>query len=482
MAPPVIALRFRDTTLGVDTIEAHRVIIDREGAVLWGWWKKDFEEDHLAYLNTLLTEPRDIFIVDRSTERMFRATAVRWLAGQPEQSDLTMVPEYYRQHVSLVFGWFYLTKIEDEPFLEDLSRQFGDHTLLKVSSVENLPAKKTVTSASISNKSCVLHLSDLHFGADYDFSPQGERQPIGGSKRTLTECITADLTRLGLVDDIAAVVVTGDFITGGDWSDEIRGQVLDEFEALRKNLQLDRDQIIAVPGNHDIVRYPKDSGISPEAISGRNQTNNKHEREFRTFVDELTGRRWQEPLNYIQRVKLRNADILVCVLNSCTILATEWTEYGFVGDKGLDALELLKTEIVERPTFRFMAMHHHLLPVADVEAPNRKGVTLSLDASKLLDVAQQVGVQVVLHGHQHMPRLAKYQTIPLMGGPASHPLHVVSNGSTGGARRPGSERNTYCVFRPGEDGVALWMRELRPDGRPGVSLYTGSLDALPAVP
>ena len=66
-----------------------------------------------------------------------------------------------------------------------------------------------------------------------------------------------------------------------------------------------------------------------------------------------------------------------------------------------------------------------------------------------------------------------------MGGRLASPLNVISNGSTGGTRRPGSERNTYCVFRLDENEVFLWMREIRPDGKAGTSLFEGSLEARP---
>jgi 3',5'-cyclic AMP phosphodiesterase CpdA len=485
MATPAIALRFRDTTPGVNTIEAHRAIIGREGAVWWGWWKKEFEDDHLTYLSTSeLNGPIEILIVDRSTSRMFRSSAVRWSIGNTGEVDLGRVPEYYREYAPQVFGWFLLTSIEETDFVEDIARKFGDHTLVQINGLDSSRADKIAASTSARDRSCVLHLSDLHFGADYDFITQMQRPKIGDLRRTLTDCLVTDLRRIGVVDDIAAVIVTGDFTTAGNWGDQVRSEILQEFEALRAALKLERQQIIAVPGNHDIIRYPKDANINASDLAVGNQTSYQHEREFRTFVDELVGRSWQESLNYVQRLSLRDADALICVLNSCTILATEWTEYGYVGNSGLDAIRELRAESVNRSTFKIMALHHHLLPVTGVEAPSSRGVTLSLDASDLLDEAQQAGVHVALHGHQHMPRLARYQTIPLMGRTATHPLHVVSNGSAGvaGTRRPGSERNTYCVFRLNEASAHLWMRELRPDCKEGATLYEGDLDISPANP
>jgi hypothetical protein len=48
MATPIIALRFRDTVFGIDTIVEHRALIASKGEVGWGWWKKAFEEYDLS--------------------------------------------------------------------------------------------------------------------------------------------------------------------------------------------------------------------------------------------------------------------------------------------------------------------------------------------------------------------------------------------------------------------------------------------------
>jgi predicted phosphodiesterase len=484
MEPPTIALRFRDTTPNVDTIEAHREIIRRNGAVWWGWWKKDFEESDEVFLADVFDskKARPILIVDRSSERMFIALCGRWMRGGAG-IDVERVPQYYQDQVDNVFGWFLLLSLEDVDYDAAVGSGFGDKTLILVGRESNI-ARPAAQRSGDTARSCILHLSDLHFGEDYAFLNQGESASPGDLRRTLTDCILEDIDRIGMRTEIAAIVVTGDFISRGNWNDGVRHQALSELGALRDALAISAEQLVVAPGNHDIVRYPANANIDVARLSVQNQTSYQHEREFRTFVDELVGRDWKEALNYVQRIRLNEVDLLICVLNSCTIVATEWTEYGYVGTGGLDAIHQLTTEDIDRPTFKFVALHHHLLPVADVEVPQSRGVSLNLDASKLLDAAQQAGVHVALHGHQHMPKLARYQTIPLMGAAARHPLHVISNGSTGAVsnRLPGSERNTYCLFRLRDADIDLWMRELRPDGKMGASLFSEALGVHPERP
>jgi len=41
MDTPRVALRFKDVVTDIDTIEEHQRMITTEGAVWWGWWKKE---------------------------------------------------------------------------------------------------------------------------------------------------------------------------------------------------------------------------------------------------------------------------------------------------------------------------------------------------------------------------------------------------------------------------------------------------------
>lgn len=483
MASPAIALRFRDTTPGIDTIAAHRELISRTGLVGWGWWKKTFETSETEKILTLLKDQQEISIVliDRTAERAYLCTCVGFV--EPKAADAKIVPLYYRDHIDETAGVFILRTIEDQKFDQALADAIREQTFLWIGAVADPAFGHIATAAEAPGRSCVLHLSDLHFGRDYGFRLQGEDVSIGDGRQTLTACIVADLDRLSLTNDVAAVIVTGDFMTHGDWATAPRRAALAEFEALRKRLGLERDQIIVVPGNHDVVRYSDPSKVDVRENAVEKQANYEHETMFRTFVDELIGRDWKASLNYVRRVHLGTADLDVCVLNSCTIAATEWTEYGYVGRNGLDAIADLAKQKPERPTFRFLAIHHHLLPVANVEAPRSKGVTLTLDASDILAAAQRAGVNVALHGHQHKPKIAMYHSLPLNGDSAGAPIHVIANGSAGAKneRLPPGERNTYCLFRLRADAIDMWIRELRLDAVAGAQVFHGALPITPVV-
>lgn len=484
MVKSVLALRFRDTTPGIDTITEHRSVVGTSGAVAWGWWKKAFEEADIDAISSRIAASGeiDVILIDPSTERAFVSACGSFL--KPSDAPLDLIPAYYRDHVQDIAGVFILGAIAETEYDAQLASEMGEQTSLWVGEVSDPAFKHAPTEADASGKTCVLQLSDIHFGDDYGFRRQDEDIDIGDGRLSLTECIVADLERLNLKDKVAAVIVTGDFVTQGRWSHAIRQNALKEFEALRSCLDLKPEQIIAVAGNHDVVRYPNPDEINITANAVEQQTDYDHEIPFRHFLNELVGRDVKASLNYTRRVRLDEVDLDVCVLNSCTIAATNWTEYGYVGRNGLYAIAELEKQPIAKPTFRFLALHHHLLPVADVEVLNSKGVTLAIDASKILSAAQSAKINVAIHGHQHKPKIALYQNIGLNGSETHSPIHVVASGSSGARndRLPPGERNNYCLFQLKPDSIEIWIRELRLDGHQGAEVFSGTLATVPIMP
>ncbi len=177
-------------------------------------------------------------------------------------------------------------------------------------------------------------------------------------------------------------------------------------------------------------------------------------------------------------------DVQICALNSCRITATRWTEYGYVNKGGTGELEKLPKIPVKRPTYRLAALHHHLVPVDRVETPTGDGVSLTLNAVEVLDAAQVAGVHIVVHGHQHVPRVTEYRSLALQGETVGQALTIVSGGSAGvvGERIPGSHRNTYSLFEFNSDAIRLVIRELRPDGKSGGTLFDRNLSCTPQLP
>jgi hypothetical protein len=129
-----------------------------------------------------------------------------------------------------------------------------------------------------------------------------------------------------------------------------------------------------------------------------------------------------------------------------------------------------------------MALHHHLLPVAQIENLHEKGVSLTLDAVELLDIAASAKVGIALHGHQHLARVANYQKVPDINDKNdSKPITIISGGSSGvkSSRRIDSMSNSYSVITFGQNQPRLQIREINSDGKRGHTIYDYNLNVEP---
>src|SRR3712207_3167178 len=341
MVTPRLALRFREITPDVDPIREHEQILEAEGAVWWGWWKKYFEPDHQKLFAKLAKEGAgEALIIDRETQRCFSAKYIRAAgAGDPGVDD-KRVPPYYRSEIGNIAGWLLLKKIKKVAYRPDIAERFDQSTLLPLDAPPPATKRPSKARAARGKSSAggsgskkvetipmerpgILHLSDLHFGTDYSFLTQGERANIGDQRRTLTHCLKEDLRRAGLLNSIGLILVTGDFVTGKDsWPTVAREQILKEFKALRETLGLSKEHVVAVPGNHDSERYKAEENGDPNALAAEPQTRARHESEYRLFLEELTGRSAVKPLHYYLVYRHADFDLVVAALNSCTITAS----------------------------------------------------------------------------------------------------------------------------------------------------------------
>ena len=126
------------------------------------------------------------------------ARVPKWVVGSHDGVEPDLVPDYYRSHIPQVYGWFLLTKLKEARFDPSVAARFDEDTLVSLKDAAPSPAATEATEEHRpTGKACLLHLSDLHFGADYAFLPQGETPDIGDTRKTLTEALRRDLDDLG---------------------------------------------------------------------------------------------------------------------------------------------------------------------------------------------------------------------------------------------------------------------------------------------
>lgn len=480
METGILILRFRDTTDGIDTIIEHQSIIDRCGAVWWGWWKQEKEilsDDEIKDLENYKFSY--ILLINRDLNKLYKATISRVLHNQENDLNLAQIPNYYSKKSRDINTWFLIKNLEILPryntYLDELFAKNGNPTYIFYEELKSGRMKNddAVTDRVLLNKNHILVISDLHFGESYGFCYENEIHRVGQTKSSLTRSIMKDLDEIGIADKFSLLLITGDFTTKGEWGTSHCTKMKSELHNLCNALGIDHDKILALPGNHDMVRYDSTSNESIIDQSKNNQVDKRFEKDYRTFVEELSGRSWRENLSYNAHFKIKNIDknLDITILNSCGIVSTsEWTEYGYVGQEGIDAINNLSSNSNE--SLRILALHHHLLPVNDVDLLNKKGISLTVDSLRIMKSAISKNIKLALHGHQHIFNMAKYTQYERSSFDTEKSLRIISNGSVSvdQQQRINGERNSYTIVEVTDSGFNVIVRELLHGTHKGVTI------------
>lgn len=468
MGSPQLILRFRNYVNGVLGTEEHQRLIDRFGSAWWGWWKRDDEGDRSALLREL-PKPFAATLISLSEEVQFIAQVREVKIGA--LPDLRRVPRYYRQKASEIPAWLKVVDIEpvefDRVLAGILSR--SSHTLLTPDELREIREHDPAAIWEIeSDYNQILHLSDVHLGVDHNFALPGEPtsstpDPRKSSKRiSLVEAIERDLKRLKS-PGIAAIIISGDLVSRCEWDHDL---VLRFFSELADAMNVEKRSILFVPGNHDFYRQNE----RPEDL---NAIKYQHEMSYRGFLAQFHGTAPLEEINRTVRIGLRRQkfDLVFGFLNSARWTSIpDFFEYGFVGkEKYRSVLDDMK-RLGHRPCLRGLVLHHHLVPIQPFEQPGlppSRPVSITLDATEIVRDAQEAGVALVLHGHQHFPDVVKISRLRRMSnghhGLRDEDVFICSAGSCGSRELPRHEWNTYSLIEFAEDKIHCRMRMLDPE-------------------
>jgi 3',5'-cyclic AMP phosphodiesterase CpdA len=264
----------------------------------------------------------------------------------------------------------------------------------------------------------ILHLSDLHFGKGHHF-PLGDPSP--GSRPKLADAVIAALKQESIAD-IDQVVISGDLFDA-DQSKDLH-HATDGIEELVDELEIDPGRVLCVPGNHDLtwdLDFKTDKfRFYDEAVRSIGAVGLTGE-----MPQVVSGDGDRRPLAFV-------------LLNSCRIETQQLAGLGEVGSQQLsDVVSRLQAARVSADTHTIVAvMHHHLLPIVAHEeklydphgiAHDTVRPSLVVDAVKVLQRLAEIGVPLVLHGHQHHAAILRYEDVLHEGAPVA----ILAAGSCG---------------------------------------------------
>lgn len=391
-----IILRFRDTEKDIDTIKEHIDIIDSKGFTWWGWWKKSSEiidEETFRTLKEKISrgEIAKIGLFDRTTDRFFNAQILDIAYGvdlKIVSPQIESTPNYYNS-VKL-HCWFQFCDIKLIS-LAEFTTCFanipaGNNTLFVLPYQDESDTKRIL----IKNAN-ILHISDIHFGNDFGFP---FKTLYGSGYTNLLDTIKKYFHFLNKIE-IGLVIVSGDITSRGDMG-VLQGPASEFLNGLCAILKISNNQVVIVPGNHDIP------------LKDANFYDYNHEKSFKLFLKDFYGE-IKEINGYEKFITHDGFKIDVLRINSVRLRNKAESNYGYVGWD--DYRYMIDENLTDKSALKIAVLHHHLITVPTEEPIDSEypygSISVTLDAGKVIEGLNHYNFDIVLHGHQHMPGINK---------------------------------------------------------------------------
>ncbi|MCP4592784.1 MAG: metallophosphoesterase, partial [bacterium] len=306
----------------------------------------------------------------------------------------------------------------------------------------------------------VLHLSDPQFGRHHRF---GTEQ----SFETLQSRLREDLRGLrddeGLVPDL--LIVTGDLAEWGLKSEF--EEVLRFLDGLTEFLELGRDRVLVVPGNHDVNRKVCESyfneceGEEVKPVPPYWPKWRHYDKFFHTFYRDHSGAEFteEEPWTLFE---VPNLKTVVAGLNSTMAEShRDDDHYGWLGEEQLHWFRDRLAPYREKGWLRIAAVHHNVVRGAVEDDENLR------DADDLTRVLGPF-VNLVLHGHTHDGKLHWHDP--------QTPILSTGSAALKPEARPGEVPNQYQVIQIWNDRFRRWTRGYAPDRKMWIGDTRASAD------
>jgi len=390
-----IILRFRDTEKEIDTISEHINVVDAKGYVWWGWWKKSEEVINEEAFKTLKNkiskgEINTIGLFDRTTNRFFNAqiTDLKYSTHlKIDSPSMDATPDYYN-HIKL-HGWFQLCSLQPISSDEFIKSYTSIPTSGKTLYVLPYEEKSDTVRILIKNAN-ILHLSDIHFGDDFGF-------PLTSSMKSGSNLIDTIKKYFDFENkvEIGLVVVSGDITSRANMG-VLQGPGSEFLKKLCGVIKINSNQVIIVPGNHDIP------------LRDANFHDYNHENSFKLFLKEFYGEP-KEINGYEKFITKDGLKIDILRINSARLRNKAESNFGYVGWD--DYRYLIEENKSDDDAIKIAVLHHHLIPVPNEEPIDSEypygSISVTLDAGKVIEGLHHYNFNIVLHGHQHIPGLNK---------------------------------------------------------------------------
>ncbi|MBY5817585.1 metallophosphoesterase [Rhizobium leguminosarum] len=437
-----LVLRYRDFQAEGHTISEHIELLKKAGEVWWGWWKKESEPsniDHLGRLQAICDNEDEVKVglFDRALGKFHIANCVHIIFSDQGNTspDKSRTPAYYSK--TKLKAWFKFNNIEevDRNYFVDLfgSVPLSAETTLFPIHNGNMIDKNDFFFYHGKNISplSILHISDIHLGADFGFSSR--RQP---GREPIFDRLKADRDKIFQCNP-SLVIFSGDITTRADIQ-VMREEGLKFLKRVCDLFKIEPEQLIIVPGNHD---FP---------LKDVNPTDYSHESEYRGLLRDFYGvEMGSSCMHSFVHSNGRKTEVLA--MNSVRLRSKELKNFGYT-EWGLYEDQLRKVN-ADNNTTRIAVLHHHLIPVPYEDELDSDytyaSASTTIDAGSVIEGLHNHNFRLAFHGHQHVSGVARISRGQPNGNgeiKLNRELSIVSAGSLTSSRLANYMRNNSYNF------------------------------------
>lgn len=307
----------------------------------------------------------------------------------------------------------------------------------------------------------ILHLSDIHIGKTYKES------------ESIAYKIASDIDHNGL-NDIKCIAVTGDIFDGQvKYTDSLINEAVNFFEILLEEINssqeknpISKEDVIFVPGNHDIIRVD-DLGVRwskyrefllrfygsiPKFYNEQNYSIFKEYKNdkiaFIGFNSCQIEKRNLFDENYISKFEkhIDNSKFEECGIDKSKIvellkseIACEYDDYGSIS---LSQIRPIERKIRRLDNYTIVALFHHHFYLFPEVAQQFGDSSLVRNYSEVIQHLRYMNVNIVLHGHKHFA-LERPFIMEDYYDSADNIIEVFAGGSVGTDRK---DEHTFAVL------------------------------------
>lgn len=330
-------------------------------------------------------------------------------------------------------------------YKKDDSERIINHLKLLISehekNIEELPDTEEVNSYQAISLPIIIHLSDLHFGSKFNGDSMHRFIPSEDDRRNLSTHIIDEIKQ-NYLDNLSNIilVVSGDMAYMGNESEF--GEVLKCLNEICQELNIEKKQVVIVPGNHDI-NWIKDKGgpgkrFEDYLVFIYNFYGEELLNELFPFLSNDDYKITAPPVKPENIISIHNIHekITVVGMNSC-VYENNQHHYGYIGWQQFKNIKDCLNSPSINGKMKIAVLHHQIHPfpepLNDVKQ-EEKWIDLSVvrDGGFVERKLQELNFDIVLHGHKHRPQLRETKvSVKHENFSQERPLLVFGAGSAG---------------------------------------------------